>query len=90
MAAGKKTGGRGRGTRNKTTVELKDMVLQALAGAGGVKYLTAQAKTNPTAFLSLVGKVLPLQVKGAGERGEHVFRLEAPWLEQVAKARGWV
>jgi hypothetical protein len=29
-----------------------------------VAYLKDQASKNPTAFLSLVGKVLPLQVQG--------------------------
>lgn len=38
------------------------MILAALDGAGGVAYLTAQAKVSPGAFLSLVGKVLPLRV----------------------------
>jgi hypothetical protein len=40
------------------------MVLQALSQAGGVKYLKRQADENPNAFLSLVGKVIPLQVAG--------------------------
>lgn len=31
----------------------------------------------------------PTELQGAGENGEHVFRLEAPWIEQIAKARGW-
>jgi hypothetical protein len=39
------------------------MVLVALDRAGGVDYLTRQAKANPTAFLSLVGKLLPRQNK---------------------------
>jgi hypothetical protein len=43
------------------------MVLQALSGAGGVDYLQKQATENPTAFLTLVGKVLPLQVAPADE-----------------------
>ena len=37
-----------------------------VGGAGGkggtVGYLTAKAKENPTAFLSLLGKVLPMQI----------------------------
>ena len=61
-----KTGGRQKGTPNKFTGELREMVLNALATAGGEAYLVTQAKQNPTAFLTLVGKVLPLQV-GAGE-----------------------
>jgi hypothetical protein len=67
MAAGRKTGGRQKGTPNKTTAALKDMILTALDQAhedGSVAYLKAQASANPTAFLTLVGKVLPLQVAG--------------------------
>jgi hypothetical protein len=62
-----KLGGRKKGTPNKLTGALKDMILTALDGAhkdGGVEYLKEQAKDNPTAFLTLVGKVLPLQVNG--------------------------
>lgn len=40
------------------------MILEALDSAGGVKYLAAQAHATPAAFLSLVGKVLPLQLTG--------------------------
>lgn len=64
MAAGKKTGGRRKGTPNKVTKELKDMILEALDNAGGVEYLTRQADENPKAFMALVGRVLPLQVTG--------------------------
>lgn len=47
------------------TRELKEMILDALDEAGGVKYLVTQAKKNPKAFMSLIGRVLPLQVTGA-------------------------
>jgi hypothetical protein len=56
--------GRQKGTPNKLTADVKAMVLSALDKAGGVDYLLAQAKDNPTAFLTLVGKVLPLTVAG--------------------------
>lgn len=72
MAQGKKTGGRTKGTPNKVTGELKDMILTALENKGGVKYLERQAEDNPTAFMSLVGKVLPMTVQGPGENGEHL------------------
>lgn len=61
---GKKTGGRQPGTPNKVTTEVKEMILMALAGAGGVDYLIARAQDTPGPFLALVGKVLPLQVTG--------------------------
>lgn len=54
--------GRPKGASNKVTREIKEMVLQALDEAGGVEYLKTQAVVSPTAFLGLVGKVLPLQV----------------------------
>lgn len=66
MAKRKKTGGRQPGTPNKVTAALKDMILQALSNAGGVAYLQAQARKNPGPFLTLVGKVLPLQMTGEG------------------------
>lgn len=56
--------GRPKGLQNKMTGVLKDMIMTALTREGGVRYLRRQAKKNPTAFLTLVGKVLPLQVSG--------------------------
>lgn len=66
MAKGKKTGGRRPGSGNKIPTALKDMILSALSGAGGQDYLETQASKNPVAFLALVGRVLPLQVKEGG------------------------
>lgn len=62
------SGGSRKGKPNKITVELKTMVLQALDGAGGVEYLIERAEDPRTAsaFLTLLGKVLPMQVTGAG------------------------
>ena len=64
---GKAGPGRPKGSVNKVTGALKDMILQALADAGGVSYLVEQSTKNPTAFLTLVGRVLPLQVKEGGD-----------------------
>lgn len=57
-----KTGGRKKGTTNKLTADVKAMILEALDKAGGVGYLLTQAQSNPNAFLTLVGKVLPMQL----------------------------
>lgn len=65
--------GRPKGVPNKMTAEVKQMILDALDSAGGVAYLADKAESHPAAFLSLVGKVLPLQVNGAGENGEHLL-----------------
>jgi hypothetical protein len=66
MALGRKTGGRQPGSLNKVTGDIKTMVVGALAGVGGTEYLMRQAEENPAAFMSLVGRVLPLQVTGDG------------------------
>ena len=71
MAKGGKREGAGRkpGTPNKTTALLKDAILRAAENAGGdnglVGYLEVQATANPGPFMSLLGKVLPMQVTGA-------------------------
>lgn len=62
MAKGQKTGGRQRGTPNKVNGALKEMILGALSDVGGQEYLARQAEDNPAAFMTLVGKVLPLQL----------------------------
>lgn len=56
--------GRPKGSKNKIGKALKEMILEALDEAGGVEYLVQQAEESPSSFLSLVGKVLPLQLTG--------------------------
>lgn len=65
--------GRPKGVQNKLTKEVKTMILEALHKAGGVKYLTEQAKVNPKAFLTLLGKVMPMQVTGENGGPLQVF-----------------
>ena len=63
---GKRAGaGRKKGVPNGNTHELRTMILHALDGAGGVDYLKARAIDTPTAFLSLIGRVLPLKHEGS-------------------------
>ena len=67
MAAPKnhaKAGGRKKGVPNKLTSDVKAMILAALNKAGGEDYLLEQAATNPNAFMTLIGKVLPMQLTG--------------------------
>jgi len=73
-SAGNRGKGRKKGVPNKTTAALKDMILKALHNKGGIKYLEKQADQNPNAFMTLVGKVLPLQVD-AEHSGEIVARV---------------
>ena len=65
MAKGKMTGGRQKGATNKTTAELKEMILGALSEVGGQAYLVQQALDNPNAFMTLVGKVVPRDLNAA-------------------------
>ena len=60
--------GRPKGLQNKTTTLLKEMIIGALDDAGGQQYLAERANDPKTAsaFLTLVGKVLPLQLTGEG------------------------
>lgn len=55
--------GRPKGVPNKINKALKEMILEALDNAGGSEYLLEQAEKNPTAFLTLIGKVLPMEMK---------------------------
>jgi hypothetical protein len=71
--------GRPKGIPNKLSGDVKNMILAALEGAGGVNYLKEQAQSNPTAFMTLVGKVLPMTVAGSGTDGEHKFTVT--WLK---------
>ena len=81
---GERRGGRKKGTPNKIDGDIKTMILGALAGVGGEQYLMRQADQNPAAFLSLIGKVLPLQVTGDPERPLSISFEWAPALASVA------
>lgn len=62
--------GRPKGVPNKTTALLKDAILKAAEAAGGgdmAAYLQDQAVKNPGPFMSLLGKVLPMQVTGESD-----------------------
>lgn len=66
---GKRPGaGRPKGSLDKGNALIREMVVEALNEAGGVAYLVkcAQDPKTTSAFLSLVGKVLPVQISGEG------------------------
>lgn len=75
---GEKKPNQGKRGPNKETKALREMILQALdeQPGGGVAYLKMQATDNPNAFLSLLGKVLPMQVTGEGGGPIKVTRIE--------------
>jgi hypothetical protein len=63
---GERRGGRKKGVPNKITATVKEAIEKAFEGVGGHRYLIEQANKNPTAFMTLLGKVLPTQITGAG------------------------
>ena len=65
---GKGNPGKPKGAVNKTPALIREMVAKALDEAGGVAYLVQVAQSNPGPFLSLVGKVLPVQLQNADDQ----------------------
>ena len=55
--------GRRKGSLNKVSGEIRAMIVQALESAGGMDYLAAQAQANPAAFMSLLGKLVPSELR---------------------------
>jgi hypothetical protein len=90
MARGVKTGGRKKGTPNKFSNELREQILTALELSGGeggaIEYLRTQALANPTAFLGLIGKVLPSQSE---VRQETEIRYVARIPDKATTADTW-
>jgi hypothetical protein len=68
-------GGRPKGSLDKGNAMIREMIVQALDGAGGVAYLEAKAESHPAAFLALVGKVMPVQVEGGDSPIKHSIKV---------------
>jgi hypothetical protein len=77
--------GRPAGSKNKTTLQLKEMILRALDEVGGVEYLAQQARENPKVFMTLLGRVLPLQVS-ASTNGQLSISWEQPSMMALTTA----
>lgn len=96
MATGKKTGGRVKGTPNKTTAMLKEAILGAAKatgsdgqGKGGLMgYCAFLAKSEPKAFAQLLGKVLPMQVTGDGGGPIKVTQVQLVALSEDGDSEG--
>lgn len=71
-----------KGQSFKKTLELKEMIRGALEGVGGQKYLQERAKENPAAFLTLLGKIIPTELKHEGAIGSY----ELPLTDEQKKA----
>lgn len=62
-ATGNAGKGRVKGVPNKTTAVLKDAILNAFDQVGGVEYLARVAEQDMKAFCTLLGRVLPTEIK---------------------------
>lgn len=73
--------GRPKGVPNKTTMAAKEAIAAAFEQMGGTDALVKWANTNDDnrkVFYSQIWpKIVPLQVNGAGEQGEHLH--EVAW-----------
>jgi len=66
----------------KGTSELRKLIIGALHMAGGVDYLHRQAERNPVAFLGLLGKILPSELRvEADAKGDGPVTISVSWLE---------
>lgn len=81
-AAGK---GRPKGSQNKVTKALKEMILGALDEMGGQAYLESQAREYPVAFLTLLGKVLPSEMRLGDPEGKPLQALPPVLNVTIAK-----
>lgn len=70
---------------DKGNATIRQMIVNALDNLGGESYLEATARSHPAAFLSLIGKVMPIEV--ANPSGES-FKTDNKWLVELVQANG--
>lgn len=76
--------GRKKGSGNKITMDVRQMILNALESAGGEDYLVRQARKSPALFLMLVSKIVPQKLDVGGQKDNPI--LLAPAKETQDKA----
>lgn len=74
-----KVGGRQKGTPNKATATAKAAIEAVFAGLGDATALETWARSDPgnlkAFYVWIWPKVLPLQVNGPGDQGEHLHKI---------------
>jgi len=77
--AKRKGAGRPKGSKNKTTATAKSIIEAAAQGLGGADRLliwAQEAPENERAFwTNIFPKLMPLQVNGPGDEGEHIHKI---------------
>ena len=77
--------GRPKGVLNKTTQGVKKAIEEAFDRAGGVEYLVKVAQKDPRAFLALLAKLIPTDIKVEGNVTHALFT--ADQLRRMADAQ---
>lgn len=67
--------GRPKGSLDKGNALIREMIVEALHGVGGVSYLQEKAESHPQAFMALIGKVMPVQVEGGDKPIQHSVKV---------------
>ncbi len=67
--------GRPKGSTNHQTKAIKDMIRAALDRVGGEDYFVKQAQDCPTAFMTLIGKVMPQEINLGGQKDNPVVTM---------------
>jgi hypothetical protein len=78
--ASQRVGGRKKGTPNKLTATVRIAVIEAFEKLGGVDYLVRIGTEEPKTFVALLSKVLPTQVEGPDDGGQHLI---ISWLSEI-------
>jgi len=75
--------GRPKGSKNKTTIALREQILASLDVVGGVEYLARLAIENSSAYASLLSKVLPstlaMPETSGGKQNKMTFERVIVW-----------
>jgi hypothetical protein len=80
--------GKPKGALSKTTKTAKEAIALAAEGLGGTERLIAWAQADPlnerAFWSSIYPKLLPLQVNGAGEEGEHLVGIKVEFVRSAS------
>jgi hypothetical protein len=79
--------GRPKGSVNKVNADVKAMVLEALHHAGGAEYLYMHAIDNPKAFMTLVGRVLPMTINATVDVNDRAEQMRLKREARIAARR---
>jgi hypothetical protein len=88
MPAGRKFGGRKKGTPNKITVSVKTVLEQAFQEIGGLPSLVKWGKKNPDEFYRLWAKLLPKEISMSLDLDDKLSRQVREKLDEVDGLNG--